>query len=46
MPLQKKSNDTIYQGREAYVKIDARALHETGEVRRTNRGRTSCKESA
>lgn len=33
MPLQKKSNDTIYQGREAYVKIDARALHETGEVK-------------
>lgn len=33
MPLQKKSNDTIYQGREAYVKIDAKALHETGEVR-------------
>lgn len=33
MPLQKKSNDTIYQGREAYVKIDAKALHETGEVK-------------
>ena len=33
MPLQKKSNTTIYQGREAYVKIDAKALHETGEVK-------------
>lgn len=33
MPLQKKSNDTIYKGREAYVKIDAKALHETGEVK-------------
>lgn len=33
MPLQKKSNDTIYQGKEAYVKIDAKALHETGEIK-------------
>lgn len=33
MPLQRKSNETIYQGREAYVKIDAKALHETGEVK-------------
>lgn len=33
MPYQKKSNDTIYQGREAYVKIDTKALHETGEVK-------------
>ena len=33
MPYQKKSNDTIYQGREAYVKIDNKALHETGEIK-------------
>lgn len=33
MPLQKKSTDTIYQGREAYVQIDANLLHETGEVK-------------
>ena len=33
MSLQKKSTDTIYQGREAYVQIDANLLHETGEVK-------------
>lgn len=33
MPLQRKSSETIYQGREAYVQIDSRALHETGEIK-------------
>ena len=33
MSLQKKSTDTIYKGREAYVQIDANLLHETGEVK-------------
>lgn len=33
MAFQKKSNDTIYKGREAYVKIDAKALKETGEIK-------------
>lgn len=33
MPLQKKSNDTIYKGREAYVRIDSKALNETGEIK-------------
>ena len=33
VPLQKKSNDTIYKGREAYVRIDSKALNETGEIK-------------
>lgn len=33
MPYQHKSAETIYHGREAYVKIDPKALQETGEVK-------------
>lgn len=33
MPYQHKSPETIYQGREAYVKIDLDALNKTGEVK-------------
>ena len=36
MPLQKKSSNTLYQGREAYVKIDAKLLHATGEIKITS----------
>lgn len=32
MSYQHKENDTIYKGREAYVKIDSKALQETGEI--------------
>ena len=33
MPYQHKSPETIYRGQEAYVKIDPKALQETGEVK-------------
>ena len=33
MPYHKKETKTIYQGKEAYVQIDAQALAETGEVK-------------
>lgn len=33
MALQHKENDTIYQGREAYVKIDNQLLQTTGEIK-------------
>lgn len=33
MPLQHKENDTIYRGREAYVKIDNNLLQTTGEIK-------------
>lgn len=33
MSHQRKSAETIYQGREAWVKIDTQALLETGEVK-------------
>lgn len=33
MPLQRKSPETIYQGQEAYVKIDTKALRENGEIK-------------
>lgn len=33
MPKQHTSNDTIYKGREAYVRIDNKLLHETGEIK-------------
>lgn len=35
MPLQHKSPETIYRGREAYVSIDAQAFQEHGEVKIT-----------
>lgn len=33
MPLQHKSPETIYRGQEAYVRIDAQAFQEHGEVK-------------
>lgn len=33
MPYQHKSPETIYHGQEAYVKIDSKALIESGEVK-------------
>lgn len=33
MPYQKKTSETIYQGREAYVKIDSEVLHSSGEIK-------------
>lgn len=33
MPLHKKETKTLYQGKEAYVKVDMKALTETGEVK-------------
>ena len=33
MPYQKTENTTIYQGREAYIKIDSNLLHATGEIK-------------
>ena len=35
MPLQHKSPETIYRGQEAYVRIDAQAFQEHGEVKIT-----------
>ena len=35
MPLQHKSPETIYRGQEAYVRIDAQAFQEHGEVKST-----------
>lgn len=35
MPLQHKSPETIYRGQEAYVRIDAQAFQEYGEVKIT-----------
>ena len=32
MPLHKKETKTLYQGKEAYVKIDLQKLNETGEI--------------
>lgn len=36
MPLQHKSPETIYRGQEAYVRIDAQAFQEHGEVKITS----------
>lgn len=33
MPYQHKENDTIYQGREAFVRIDNNLYQQTGEVK-------------
>lgn len=33
MPLQHKSPDALYQGQEAWVRIDTQALKQTGEIK-------------